>query len=434
MARETKYGLSLIAVLCVGLVAAVGWRVSKEMGKQPAADTSLYVSVPDSAKPSSEPPKLLLRAEGDRVTGEATPPTPSTPAPVTQPGPKTDSWARAQLASAAEPSPMPPRQRYPLMPASASSEPKPSLSPEENPPISEPATMPHTSYRPDDSAPTAQQRTADDDTAPPRSAAMPLRTRMLPAAEGMPTQRTPQEAMTVAAEQPIGRPRYAEPALTAPVPVAAPVEAPQHEPAAEQRPYRRPEFGTAAPRPEFGTATPRPMAPASRPAFAPVGDRGDGTAIVRPNDTFWTISERAYGTGSYFKALIRHNSDKHPNPDQLAVGDTVLVPPASELTQKFPQLCPKPRRGGEAGIRNAAAPMTAAGGRSYEVREGDTLFDIARFELGDGARWIEIYQMNRDQLTDDFHYVKPGSTLMLPGRQRQNADRVAREPNDVRQR
>ncbi|MCE9554736.1 MAG: LysM peptidoglycan-binding domain-containing protein [Planctomycetes bacterium] len=425
MARETKYGLSLIAVLCVGLVAAIGWRVSKEVGKPHAADTSLVVADPNSAKPSVEPPKLLLRAEGDRVTGEATPPTPATPAPVTQIRPKSDSWARAQLASAAEPSPMPPRQRYPLMPASASTEPKPTLSPEENPPISEPATMPHTSYRPEDSAATAPPRPSDDDAAPQRSTAIPLRTRMLPAADATAAPRASQEAITVAAEQPIGRSRYGDPAFNAPVPVAGPVEAAPNEPAAEQRPYRRPEFGTAAP---------RPMAPAPRPAFAPAGDRGDGTAIVRPNDTFWTISERAYGTGSYFKALIRHNSDKHPNPDQLAVGDTVLVPPASELTQKFPQLCPKPRRGGEAGIRNAAAPMTAAGGRAYEVREGDTLFDIARFELGDGARWIEIYQMNRDQLTDDFHYLKPGSTLMLPGRQRQSADRVAREPNDVRQR
>ena len=317
---------------------------------------------------------------------------------------------------------MPPHQRYPLMPASASAEPKPSLSPEENPPISEPAAMPHTSYRPEESAAATAQRSVDDDSSAPRSTSPPLHSRLLPAAEAMPPPRVAREAIVVAAEQPVSRPRYAEPAFAAPVPVAAAVEVQQNEPTVDQGPYRRPDFGAAAP---------RPTAPAPRPAFAPAGDRGDGTTVVRPNDTFWTISERAYGTGSYFKALIRHNSEKHPNPDLLAVGDTVLVPPASELMQKFPHLCPKPRRGGEAGIRNAAAPMSAGGGRPYDVRDGDTLFDIARFELGDGARWVEIYQMNRDQLTDDFHYLKPGSTLMLPGRQRQSPDRVAREPKDL---
>lgn len=430
MARETKYGLSLIAVLCVGLVAAIGWRVSREMRKQQPGGAPLTEVASSSEKQSADklssgPPRLLLRAKGDRVTGEAAPPIPATPAPATQVRPKNDSWARAQLASAAEPSPMPPRTRYPLMPASASAEPKPSLSPEENPPINEPAAMPHTSYRPEDSAPGATQERTDGAASVDRSTAIPLRTHVLPGAEPMSTPRAPREAITVAAEQPVSRSRYGEPAFAAPVPVATPVEAASNEPAVEQRPYRRP---------EFGAAVQRPMAPAARPAFAPAGDRGDGTAVVRPNDTFWTISERAYGTGSYFKALIRYNSDKHPNPDKLAVGDTVLVPSANELTQKFPQLCPKPRRGGEAGIRNAAAPRSAAGGHPYEVRDGDTLFDIARFELGDGARWVEIYQLNRDQLTDDFHYLKLGSTLMLPSRQRQSADRVAREPNDIRQR
>jgi nucleoid-associated protein YgaU len=196
------------------------------------------------------------------------------------------------------------------------------------------------------------------------------------------------------------------------------------------RPYRQPPFDG---RPAEAAAQPRPFAPAPRQEFAAAPDRGDGTATVQPNDTFWTISERVYGTGAYFKALIRYNADKHPLPDQLAVGDTVLVPSVGELRQKYPQLCPKPRHGGEGGIRNAAAPRSSAGGRSYEVREGDTLFDIARFELGDGARWVEIYELNRDQLTDDYHYVKPGSTLLLPGRHRaEPADRIAREPNDVR--
>jgi nucleoid-associated protein YgaU len=138
-----------------------------------------------------------------------------------------------------------------------------------------------------------------------------------------------------------------------------------------------------------------------------------GTYLVKPNDNFWTISEAVYGTGSYFKALIRHNDERHPLPERLSVGDEVLVPPEATLRENYPQLCPKPRRRSAAYAAPSSAP---SGGRTYEVKEGDTLFDIAKYELGNPARWVEIYQLNLQLLTDDFDFVKPGLQLVLPGR------------------
>jgi nucleoid-associated protein YgaU len=54
------------------------------------------------------------------------------------------------------------------------------------------------------------------------------------------------------------------------------------------------------------------------------------------------------------------------------------------------------------------------GGRTYTVAEGDTLFDIARYELGKASRWAEIYDLNRDVLGKDFNYLTPGTQLTLP--------------------
>jgi len=403
MARETKLGLGLIGLLCAGLVAAIGWRVTREIDRRQSAEKGALAAA-QPQPPKTERPKLLLRTmESDRAPGETGP----------IPFPKQDTGSRAQLVAASEPVAPMPRQRYPLMPASADD--RPALSPEETPPSTEPATLPHTSFRPEDNAP---QTAMPSEAAPLKPVASPLR----PASAD-------RETMAVSGEEPAASSRYRQPAF-APAP-SADADATQREPAMPApRAYRQPSVES---RPFDGAPQPRPFAVAPRPEFAAAPDRGDGTATVQPNDTFWTISERVYGTGAYFKALIRYNADKHPLPDQLAVGDTVLVPSVGELRQKYPQLCPKPRQGGEGGIRNAAAPRRAVGGRSYEVREGDTLFDIARFELGDGARWVEIYELNRDQLTDDYHYVKPGSTLQLPGRHRaEPADRIAREPSDVR--
>jgi nucleoid-associated protein YgaU len=58
----------------------------------------------------------------------------------------------------------------------------------------------------------------------------------------------------------------------------------------------------------------------------------------------------------------------------------------------------------------------------YVVEEGDTLFDIARYELGKASRWAEIYDLNRGQLGTDYNYIAPGTKLMLP-------DAVTSEPD-----
>lgn len=47
----------------------------------------------------------------------------------------------------------------------------------------------------------------------------------------------------------------------------------------------------------------------------------------------------------------------------------------------------------------------------YKVKTGDTLWDIAENELGDGFRYKEIMKLN-DFSTD---IIKPGEILILPG-------------------
>ena len=59
----------------------------------------------------------------------------------------------------------------------------------------------------------------------------------------------------------------------------------------------------------------------------------------------------------------------------------------------------------------------ASGSNVYVVEQGDTLFDIARYELGKASRWAEIYDLNRDVLGEDFDHLSPGTELTLPAKQ-----------------
>lgn len=142
----------------------------------------------------------------------------------------------------------------------------------------------------------------------------------------------------------------------------------------------------------------------------------DGRYVVQPNDNYWLISQKVYGKGGYFKAIHYHNRAKFPQADKLQVGDILTVPPVAQLEENYPELCPKARRNSapSATMQQASVRQRPAGGRTYLVEEGDTLFDIARYELGKASRWGEIYDLNRDILGDDFDHLNPGTELLLP--------------------
>ena len=82
----------------------------------------------------------------------------------------------------------------------------------------------------------------------------------------------------------------------------------------------------------------------------------------------------------------------------------------------YPELCPKASRLETQQNRTLTASTRRSyrRGRTYTVAEGDTLFNIARYELGKASRWAEIYELNRDVLGKDFNYLTPGMKLTLP--------------------
>ena len=157
------------------------------------------------------------------------------------------------------------------------------------------------------------------------------------------------------------------------------------------------------------------------PRQSAAGPRRDGTYEVQPNDSYWLISKRLYGSGAYFKALAELNRREHPVADQLRVGDSISTPGLAKLVDSFPDLCPSPAR--QKTLAQRAKVMSVSdqygsnygGGSTYTVEEGDTLYDIARYEMGDASRWVEILQLNRQVLQGDFDYVVPGMKLVMPG-------------------
>ena len=73
-----------------------------------------------------------------------------------------------------------------------------------------------------------------------------------------------------------------------------------------------------------------------------------------------------------------------------------------------------------ADIKATGAPQPSAVGTSgataestYTVKAGDTLSKIAKEKLGDANAYMEIFNVNKDVLTDP-NKIKPGQVLKIP--------------------
>jgi len=67
------------------------------------------------------------------------------------------------------------------------------------------------------------------------------------------------------------------------------------------------------------------------------------------------------------------------------------------------------------GASSSTADAAPAAVRTYTVKSGDSLSKIARSELGDASKWPEIFEANRDKISNP-DLIHPGQVLNLPSK------------------
>jgi nucleoid-associated protein YgaU len=169
---------------------------------------------------------------------------------------------------------------------------------------------------------------------------------------------------------------------------AVPVWPAHAEVSAAPTPDREP-----APTPHPGPAMhveSRPTAPMSRTTR----ESYPTTVVVAKGDTLWSIAEAHLGSGERWREIAELNEGR-----VMSAGsrfhDSGTVLPGWEL------LLPAPAKDEDED-------------EVVTVRRGDSLWQIAEDEYGDGAEWPRIYAANRD-VVDDPDEIFPGQSLHVPG-------------------
>ncbi|MFT5434583.1 MAG: LysM repeat protein, partial [Myxococcota bacterium] len=144
------------------------------------------------------------------------------------------------------------------------------------------------------------------------------------------------------------------------------------------------------------------------------------TVTVRRGDSLWLIAQRELGSGSRWREIYEANRDTIANPSSLQVGQTLRIgAPEAATTPEVsaPEVstaATTPTTGDTTTDTEAQTP--ADGATMYAVRPGDSLSKIAGELLGSTARWREIYEANRDKISNPSR-ISVGMVLRVPGAQ-----------------
>lgn len=69
---------------------------------------------------------------------------------------------------------------------------------------------------------------------------------------------------------------------------------------------------------------------------------------------------------------------------------------------------------GGGGAHTESRPDLKPVPKTYTVRPGDSLWAIAKLNLGSGSRWREIYELNSAAIGPDSDLIFPGQELVMP--------------------
>ena len=147
--------------------------------------------------------------------------------------------------------------------------------------------------------------------------------------------------------------------------------------------------------------------------------------VVADNDNLALIAKKFYGDeeGNKKANIVRifeANRKLLKTPDDIYVGQKLIIPPLSSSPAETDKskgilsssVLEKVKSIGREHL-SLKKPAQAKQGKSYTVRDGDSLWKIAADQLGDGSRYQEIAKLNADVLSDEDS-LTIGMTLKLP--------------------
>lgn len=128
--------------------------------------------------------------------------------------------------------------------------------------------------------------------------------------------------------------------------------------------------------------------------------------IVQSGDTLSTIAQQFYGISSKYLLIARANGLRNAN--VLRVGMELVIPDVQNVHRP-----PDNKSDVRVPTKAKDKEKTTEIEKNYIVKKNDSLWRIAAAAYGDGSRWKQVFDANRDSLRDKDS-IRVGQVLRLP--------------------
>jgi nucleoid-associated protein YgaU len=148
--------------------------------------------------------------------------------------------------------------------------------------------------------------------------------------------------------------------------------------------------------------------------------------VVSEDDNLASIAKKLYGPEQgnrriNIDRIFEANRRLLKSPDEIYVGQKLIIPPPSNLTQDESKIDGVFSSTMFEKVESVGKKLLSTDGggtkneRWYTVREDDNLWKIAAAQLGNGSRYTEITKLNAD-IIDDENNITVGMRLKIPAR------------------
>ena len=135
--------------------------------------------------------------------------------------------------------------------------------------------------------------------------------------------------------------------------------------------------------------------------------------VVESGDSLYRLARDYYGDSKEWVIIYNANRDKIGENRVLLIGNKIRIPVTEKITVNEKGTDVYTLKSETTASETTKNEKQKSKTKIYKIEKGDTLYKISKLHYGDGTRWKEIFEANKEVLNNSTN-IKAGKNIVIP--------------------